>query len=78
MLVIEQGPDSPERLRVLTDYNVNDICNVIIKPDSKNANETHNRGQEVSVTAKENLTIISGDAPLNRKLQECKKTQYIC
>ena len=38
LLVREQGLDSPERLRVLTNKNVNDICNVVRKPGSKNAN----------------------------------------
>ena len=38
LLVREQGLDSPEMLRVITDKNVNDICNVMRKPGSKNAN----------------------------------------
>ena len=33
----EQGLDSPESLQVLTHKNVDDICNVIIKPGGKNA-----------------------------------------
>ena len=31
LLIREQGLHSPERLRVLTDKNVNDICNVMRK-----------------------------------------------
>ena len=57
MLVREQGLDSPERLRALTDKNVNDICNVVRKPGSKNADGTPNRGQQVSVIAQENLKL---------------------
>ena len=38
LLVREQGLDNPERLRVLTDKNVDDICNVVRKPGGKNAN----------------------------------------
>ena len=40
----EQGLNSPERLRVLTDKNVVDICNVMRKPVCKNANKMSNRG----------------------------------
>ena len=57
LLVREQGIDSPERLRVLTDRNVNDICNVKRKPGSKNADGTPNRGQQVLFIAQENLKL---------------------
>ena len=39
LLIREQGLDSSERLRVLTDKNVDDICSVVRKPDGKNTNE---------------------------------------
>ena len=45
LLIREQGLDSPERLRVLTDNNVNGICNVMRKPGSKNVDGTPDRGQ---------------------------------
>ena len=51
LLVKEQGLDSTERLRVLIDKNVDDICNVIRKPGGKNVNGTPNRGHQVSVIA---------------------------
>ena len=35
LLITEQGLDSPERLRVPTDKNVDDICNVIRKPAAR-------------------------------------------
>ena len=54
LLVRDQGLDSPDRLRVLTDKNVNDICNVMRKPGSKNANGMPDRGQQVSVIDQEN------------------------
>ena len=38
LLVREPRLDSSERLRVLIDKNVNDICNVVRKPGSKKAN----------------------------------------
>ena len=37
LLVREQGLDSPDRLRVITDKNVLNICNVVRKPGGKNA-----------------------------------------
>ena len=43
LLFREQGLDSPERLRVLTNKNVDDICNVTWKPCGKNANRMPNR-----------------------------------
>ena len=57
LLVREQGLDSPERLSVITDKNVDDICNVVRKPGGKNANGMPNRGQQVSVIAQENLKL---------------------
>ena len=55
LLTREQGLDSPERLRVLTGQNVDDICNVVRKPGGKNANRTHNRGQQISMIDHGNL-----------------------
>ena len=55
LLIKKHALDSPERLRVLTDKNVDGICNVMRKPGSKNVNGMPNRGQQVSVIAKENL-----------------------
>ena len=40
LLVREQGLNNPDKLRVLTNKNVDDICNVM----RKNANGTPNRG----------------------------------
>ena len=57
MLVREQGLDSPEWLRVLTDKNVNVICNIMRKPGRKNADGKLNRRQQVSVIAQENLKL---------------------
>ena len=53
------GLDNPDRLRVLTDKNVNYICNVVRKPGGKNAIWTPNRGQQVSVIAQENLKLAA-------------------
>ena len=58
LLVREQGFDSLERLRVFADRNIDNICNAMIKPGGKNANGKPNRGQEVSVMAKENLKLL--------------------
>ena len=58
LLVREQGLDSPERLRVLTDKNVDVMCNVMRKPGGNNANGTPNRVQQVSVIAQENLKLV--------------------
>ena len=49
LLVREQGVDSSERLRVCTDKNIDDICNVMRKPGGKNANGSPNRRQQISV-----------------------------
>ena len=57
LLIREQGLDSPERLRVLMDKIFKNICNVVRKSGSKNANRMLNRGQHVSVIAKEKLKI---------------------
>ena len=57
LLIIEQGLDSPKGLQVLTDKNFDDICNVMRKPDGKNANGMPNRGQQVSVIAQDNLKL---------------------
>ena len=57
LLVREQGLDSPERLRVLTNKNVDDVCNVMRKPGGKNADGMPDRGWQVSVIAQENLKL---------------------
>ena len=57
LLFTEQGLDSPEKLRVLTNKNVNDICHIVRKPGTKNANGMPNRGQQISVKAQENLKL---------------------
>ena len=59
LLVREQGQDSPERLRVLTDKNVNDICNVTRKPGGKNDDGMPYRGQQASVIAQKNLKLAA-------------------
>ena len=58
LLIREQGLDSPERLKVLTDKNYN-ICNVMRKPGGKNTDGTPDRGQQVSVIAQENLKLAA-------------------
>ena len=57
LLLREQGLDSLERLRVLTDKKFDDIYNIMRKPCGKNANGTLNGGKQVSVTAQENLKL---------------------
>ena len=63
-------------LRVLTDNNVDDICNVTRKPGSKNADKMTNRGQQVLVIAQENLKLavflIEVDEPLIRKYESMR------
>ena len=59
VLIREQWLNSTERLRVLTNKNVDDICNVVKKPGSKNANRMPSIGQQVSVIAKENLKLAA-------------------
>ena len=49
LLVREQGLESPERFRVLTDKNVDDIYNVLKKSGIKNPNKMPKKGQHVSV-----------------------------
>ena len=39
------------------DKNVDDICNIVSKPGSKNANGMSVRGQQVSVIAQKNLKL---------------------
>ena len=58
LLIREQGLDSSERLRVLTHKNVNDICNVVRKPNGKNANGIPNTWQQVSVIAQGTLKLV--------------------
>ena len=45
LFIREQGLDCFERLRVLTDKNVNDICNVARKPGCNNANSMPKEGR---------------------------------
>ena len=59
LLVREQGLDNSDRLRVLTDKNVDDICNVVRKSGSKNTDGTPDRGQQVSVINQENLKLAT-------------------
>ena len=56
LLTRKQGLHSLERLR-LTEKNVDNICNVMRTTGSKNADETTDRRQQVSVIAKENLKL---------------------
>ena len=44
LLIREQGLDSPETLIVLTNKNVDDICNVVRKSGDKNADGTPTKG----------------------------------
>ena len=59
LLTREQGLDSTEKLRVLIDKNVDDICNVVRKPYGKNDDWTPKREQQVSVIAQENLKLTA-------------------
>ena len=59
LLVREQGLDNSNRLRVLTNKNVDDICNVMRKPGGKNDDGTPDRGQQVSVIDQENLKLTA-------------------
>ena len=45
LLIKEQELDRPERLRFLTNTNVNDMCNIVRKPGGKNADGMPNREQ---------------------------------
>ena len=67
LLVREQRLYSPEWHKILTDKNVDDLCNVVRKSGGKNANWMPDRGPKVSI-----ITKLIG------KLWECKKTQCIC
>ena len=53
VLIREQGLESPERLQVLSDNNVDNICNVM----RKNGDGMPDRGQQVSVIDQENLKL---------------------
>ena len=44
LFIREQGLVSPKRLRVFTNKNVDDICNVMRKPGVKNADGTPDTG----------------------------------
>ena len=59
----EHGLDIPARPRVLTNKNFNDACNVMRKPDSRNANGMPYSGaiggQQVSVIAQETLKLAA-------------------
>ena len=57
LIIKTQGLDSPKRLRVLTDMNIYDICNITKKPGGKNSNEMSYRGWQVPATAQENLKL---------------------
>ena len=57
MLARVQRQDSTERLKVLTNKIINDILNVMKKPDSKNADGMPDRVQQVPVITQENLTL---------------------
>ena len=57
LLIREQGLDSPERLIIITDKNVNDIHNDVRKPGGKNADGMPNRGQHVLVISQEYLKL---------------------
>ena len=46
-----------ERLKVLTNKNVDDICHLMRKLSNKNTNGTPNIRQQVSVIAQENLKL---------------------
>ena len=59
ILIREQGLDDLQRLRVLSDKNVNDTCNLMRKPDGNNADGTPDRGQQVSAIVQENLKLPS-------------------
>ena len=51
LLIREQGLHCPDRMQVVIDKNVNDICNVVRILDKKNANGNPDRGQQLSVIA---------------------------
>ena len=57
LLVREQGLDNPDQLHVLTNKNVNEICNIMMKPGGKNANGMHDKGQQVLAKAQDGLKL---------------------
>ena len=57
LLIRKPELDSHDRLQVLTDKNVNDICNIMRKTGGKNASGMPNIGQQVLVIAQENLKL---------------------
>ena len=59
LLVRDQGLYSPDRLRVLIDKTVHDICNVMRKPGGKIANRMPDREQQVLVIAQENVKLAA-------------------
>ena len=59
LLIREQGLDHPDRLRVLNNKNVDDICNAMRKPGSENANGMPDRGQQVSMISQKNLKLAA-------------------
>ena len=52
ILVKEQGLNSPDRLHVLTDKNVYDICNVFKMSGTMNANGTPTEGIQCQMWCK--------------------------
>ena len=62
LLIRKEGLDSPKKLRVLMEKNVDDICNIVRKSDSKNADRISNRGQQVSIIPS-SYSLIGGNAP---------------
>ena len=54
LLIREQSLGSLGRLKIFTDNNVNNICNVRIKPGCKNAKETPKKEHQLPVIAQEN------------------------
>ena len=57
LLVREQRLYSPEWHKILTDKNVDDLCNVVRKSGGKNANWMPDRGPKVSIITKDNLKL---------------------
>ena len=55
----EQGLLSTGPLQVLTDNNINVICNVTRKLGNKNANATCNREHQVAVMSGENFKLTA-------------------
>ena len=59
LFIREKELVSPERLRVLTDKNVDDTCNVMWKSGSKSINGMPNRKQQISVIAQKNMKLAA-------------------